>query len=598
MTTEQLPERQAELEAWLAEVFPPETPGASSPPGEPGHTGTTGLSDDAVVRRCESGANGPKFTRLFWGGDLSDYTDAQGHVDRSGADLALCNLLRFYSGDRAQVERLWGRSALGQRDKWHRADYRARTLDAAMAGDVYDPPLEVDLGPEQANSKTPTRDSNAPRRRSQGLTVDVATAILSRTRFARDAGGALYHYHGGVYRPGGERIVRARVKAVLNASDLLKLWKIRLADEVVEFIAVDAPTLWDRPPLDVVNVANGLLHLPSRTLSPHTPDHLTQVQLPVAYDPAAECPGWEAFLDAVFPADALAAGVPWEIAGDLIQPDRSHQKAILCVGEGGNGKSTYLSGLVAFVGRRNVSGVSLHRLEADRFAAARLVGKLANVCPDLPSTHLVGTSVFKAIVDGEGDAISAERKFRDAFDVVPFCRLVFSANWMPRSADSSHAFFRRWTVLPFSRTFEEGDPRRRRRAELSAELAEPAELSGLLNRALATLPALRQHGFTETPSMQQAWQEFREATDPVSVWLTQRTVGVADAVTPKQELLLTYNADAADAGRPPLTATAFGLAVKRHWPDVTDAQRIVANKLVWCWLGIGLRTTSTPGGAP
>jgi hypothetical protein len=32
---------------------------------------------------------------------------------------------------------------------------------------------------------------------------------------------------------------------------------------------------------------------------------------------------------------------------------------------------------------------------------SRLVGKLANICPDRPSHHLQGTSVFKAVVGGD-----------------------------------------------------------------------------------------------------------------------------------------------------------------------------------------------------
>jgi hypothetical protein len=91
-----------------------------------------------VLRRCrDNRKTGAHFDRL-WNGDLSDHGG-----DESAADLALCNYLRFYSGDRGQVERLWGNSALGRRDKWQRQDYRAWTLDKAMRGDVYTPPPPV-----------------------------------------------------------------------------------------------------------------------------------------------------------------------------------------------------------------------------------------------------------------------------------------------------------------------------------------------------------------------------------------------------------------------------------------------------------------------
>src|SRR4029434_3780586 len=97
--------------------------------------------------------------------------------------------------------------------------------------------------------------------------------------------------------------------------------------------------------------------------------------------------------------------------------------------------------------KTNSSALSLHKLESDRFAVARLYGKLANICPDLPSEHLAGTSIFKAITGG--DVITGEYKFKDSFDFVPIARLVFSANNPPRSQESSQGFFERWFVIPF-----------------------------------------------------------------------------------------------------------------------------------------------------
>src|SRR5439155_26952992 len=177
----------------------------------------------------------------------------------------------------------------------------------------------------------------------------------------------------------------------------------------------------------------------------------------------------------------------FEIVAHLMQSDTSIQKAVLLLGEGGNGKSTYLAALTAFLGKDNVSGLSLHCLESDRFAVGRLLGKLANIAADLPSEHLAGTDVFKQLTGG--DMVTGEFKYRDSFDFVPFARLIFSANHPPRSADGSAAFFDRWVVLPFERLFRD-TAAEIPRPVLDAFLAEPRELSGVLNRALDVLPAL------------------------------------------------------------------------------------------------------------
>jgi P4 family phage/plasmid primase-like protien len=272
----------------------------------------------------------------------------------------------------------------------------------------------------------------------------------------------------------------------------------------------------------------------------------------------------------------------------LMIPDTTLQKAILLLGEGANGKSTYLSAVRAFIGKQNTSSVSLQKLETNTFAAAQLVGKLANICPDLPSTHLESTSVFKAIVGG--DSINVERKNQQPFDVTLYARLVFSANHPPHSKDSSHAFFRRWVTLPFTRTFEEHEQKPRRILDMS--LNRPQELSGVLNRALAALPHLLNHGFEVSTSMLDAHNEFRRTTDPFSVWLERETVESNEAIVPIAMLRAKYNAVCRREGRPVMTDTGFGLAFKRIKPHIDKKQRTYAGELQWCYINVGLRDHS------
>lgn len=417
-----------------------------------------------------------------------------------------------------------------------------------------------------------------------GLVKRLADAIKSGEHFAQDSGGKLYRFTDGVYAPDGSIHVKRTVKRLLEEWNKSAKWTSHRSEEVVEYLRVDAPTLWECPPLNLVNVQNGILNVETERLLPHSPEHLCSVGLPVRYDPSATCPEWESFVEQVFPDDAQ--GLAWQIIAWLMRPDVSLQKAILLLGEGGNGKSTYLAGVTAFLGRSNVSAVSLHKLESDRFAVARLVGKLANICPDLPSSHLAGTSTFKALTGG--DTVLAEYKYLTSFEFVPFVRLVFSANHAPRSADASQAFFRRWHVVPFTRTFEGGEEIPR--PEMDARLASPGELSGVLNKALLALKQIQEcKGLMESPSMRAAGDEFRKATDPLAVWLESWTIEKREVFVTKKDLRSAYNSKAEAAGQPPMTETGFGLALRRLRPNLKEAQRTVAGKKEWVWLGLGLR---------
>jgi putative DNA primase/helicase len=116
-------ERQAELERVLDQYLPKQPPARASRPAQP-----VSLNDQELLEKAGRADNGPKFERL-WNGDTSGYDN-----DESRADLALCDLLAFWTGrDPDRIDRLFRSSGL-MRDKWERDDYRERTIETAIAG--------------------------------------------------------------------------------------------------------------------------------------------------------------------------------------------------------------------------------------------------------------------------------------------------------------------------------------------------------------------------------------------------------------------------------------------------------------------------------
>ena len=88
-------------------------------------------SDDELFAKIRKSNQANLFAGLFDLGDVSAYGG-----DESSADLALMNILAFWTGcDESRMERLFGLSALGQREKWKsRADYRRSTIARAVDG--------------------------------------------------------------------------------------------------------------------------------------------------------------------------------------------------------------------------------------------------------------------------------------------------------------------------------------------------------------------------------------------------------------------------------------------------------------------------------
>ena len=102
-------ERTTELAELHSRVFPKEP--AKPKPQQSSIT----LDDQEVIHKAENAKNGAKF-KVLWSGDIS------GYPSESEADLALCGILRFWTQDGAQIDRIFRGSGL-MRDKWDKVHY-------------------------------------------------------------------------------------------------------------------------------------------------------------------------------------------------------------------------------------------------------------------------------------------------------------------------------------------------------------------------------------------------------------------------------------------------------------------------------------------
>lgn len=399
-------------------------------------------------------------------------------------------------------------------------------------------------------------------------------AFLDRETPTATGGGLLYAYRNGCYQPAEEHIAH-RVHEVAGDA-----WTRHLAGEVIGNLRAAAQPLDDEPPLDRINLANGIYDLNTRSLQDHTPEYRSPIQLAVHYDENAECPTIQQWL--VDTLDDEVATLFVEIVGYLLTADNRMQRAIMFLGGSGGGKTTGLRIIEAMLGQANVSHVALQQLDEHRFAPAQLYGKLANIHADLPSRAVNGTSVFKCVTGN--DPIMAEHKGRDPFTFRAYARFVFSANEVPPTHDGTEAYFDRWTILPFSKKFRGKNNEDR---NLGAKLTTPAELSGLLNLALAAIHDLRHNGFTTGHAVTAEHERFRLDSDPVAAFLNERTTVdfLSDMRTSRRDLYSAYTDWAKDTGRRPLNAQRFTSRVREQHAGRIHETTVMGSRY---WNGIKL----------
>ena len=334
--------------------------------------------------------------------------------------------------------------------------------------------------------------------------------LWAEGRLLIGGGGALYRYEGGVYVRDGKEWVQDEVRRRLGE----EYRKTREA-EVLAWCRAHMEVPFNLQNIELINVSNGLLDWRTGTLRPHRPDHRSTVQLPVEWDHMATCPQIDNFL--VDAAPGLADFI-MEILGLLLIPETRFRKAILLFGPTGTGKSTMLDLIKALLGAANVSAIPLQALSDDRFKVAELYGKLANICSDIDYRASKSSGTFKQIVGGT-DTIVGERKFEHPFQFVPTSRLLFSANTAPASSDQTDAYFMRWLVLPFANKPAKED------RTLNERLTSPAELSGLLVKAVAGLQRLMARDkFDVPPASVAALKEYRETVDSVARFFRDEVV--------------------------------------------------------------------------
>ena len=413
----------------------------------------------------------------------------------------------------------------------------------------------------------------------------LGDAIMERHHL-KYAAERLWVYRAGVYHPNGEIIVKQEAHALLGETR-----HEGHIQETLRYIEVEtyAPSPEMNP--EIINLQNGRFSWRTKTMAPHTPEVFDIVQLPFAYDPSATCESFDRYCQTTF-CTIIPEQEPQihhdvinlihEVFGHCMAPDMRWEKTIMLLGDGENGKSVLLDTLTRLLGADHVSHVALQDLSENRFQSAELLGKLANIFADLDARALTSTTQFKMLTTG--DPITAERKHQHPFTFTNYAQMLFSANRMPPSHDRSYAFYRRWIIIPFTRTFKSKHDGRDSR--LREKLYQ--ELPGIFNQALGGLTRLyAQDGFTIPRLIQDALSAYQRDNDTVSAFAKECLESKDTGNITKQDLFRIYRRWCAIQGFKPVNQRELKKSLTQLFPKL-DEYRADSGKGPWEWVGIAL----------
>lgn len=446
------------------------------------------LSDDEVIYKAHHAKNGDVFAKL-WNGDSSAYKS------ESEADLALCNLLAFWtSKNPAQMDNLFRVSGL-YREKWDRpqsgSTYGAITIENAIAGtkESYADRKRSELRGAIGNIKS--TDSVRPADFSEvGQSQLFARVYKNQALFCSSMGWLVWNGSKweadeqkanclvmnitdeqlkecvGELKTSGELLD----KALLNEDELQiskAKSKQKQAREYLKFVntmrkggAIASvlrlsasllnikPEMLDSDPY-ILNTPKGMINLKTGELTP--PDPYKYCTKSTQYSPSdkgAEL--WNEFLDKISGGNIEMVEFLKQVAGMCAVGRVYMENLIIAIGDGGNGKSTFFNTLLAVMNDYGgtIDAEILTTRGKNRGAElANLKGKRVVVAAELEEGARLSSSVLKQIAST--DPIHAERKYKDPEDFIPSHSTILYTNHAPKVGSTDSGTWRRLIMLPF-----------------------------------------------------------------------------------------------------------------------------------------------------
>ncbi|MCH7648288.1 MAG: hypothetical protein IIA83_06755 [Thaumarchaeota archaeon] len=279
---------------------------------------------------------------------------------------------------------------------------------------------------------------------------------------------------------------------------------------------------------------NKTLNLDTLKLSDHNSEFLTTIKFSINYDSEARCPKFIKFLKDCLDSKSIISVIE-EMANILSFNHLNLEISAMWIGEGANGKSTFMKIIEGVLGKKNCSHVSIHAMQNQRFATSQLDGKSANIYADISNRELNNLGIFKQIVSGE--TIPAEKKNKNPFDLNAFAKHFFSANEMPDIKDNSDGVFRRIYVTMWENQFLAGV----NRIENLAEIILKEEKNGIFNLMLDNYKTIqRNKGFRYKQSIAEVRKIIKLESDKLLEFINETLVKEPNGYITKDKMYEIY----------------------------------------------------------
>ncbi|WP_406503931.1 phage/plasmid primase, P4 family [Streptomyces sp. NBC_01602] len=268
---------------------------------------------------------------------------------------------------------------------------------------------------------------------------------------------------------------------------------------------------WDAN-TDLLAVPNGVVNLRTGELLDGDPDQRITRAATVPYDPDAECPRWERFIEEIFPNDPDMPAYIQRLLGYGITGRTSEQCFAVLYGAGSNGKSVLLTVL------RKILGEHAATVPFDMFTttgakrggpdAELLVGARMALASETNRSAVLDSAAIKNATGGE--EVNVNPKYRDPYSFNPQALILLATNYKPSVKEQDTGTWRRIKLIPFNRYFSPDE----RDDNLHDTLA--AEYAGILAWLVRGAMDWYRTGLDDPASVRKAVDAYKDESDTLA----------------------------------------------------------------------------------
>jgi putative DNA primase/helicase len=490
------------------------------------HNNTVDMDIENLIHKAMTANNGEKFKTL-WHGHTS------GYPSESEADLALAQILAFWSDGNAQkIDLLFRKSGL-YRPKWDEPHYQ----DGKTYGEI----TVQKAVQSMAGRFQPMVKTSAVKNHLEFKNTDLGNA----ERLVHHFGDSIRYCHAwkswmiwdGIRWKMDEtdqikllakKVVRMMYDEARDMNDddkrraLIKHamsseseYRFRSMINLAQSEVAITPQEFDKNQY-LLNCNNGTIDLRTGRLLPHRKENFITKLAPVAFDEKAISPLWDKFLKKIMNNNPSMISFLQRAIGYSLTGDISEQCLFIFWGSGANGKSTFLNTIGNMLGdyaqQTPTETLMVKRQGALSNDVARLKGARFVTASEAEGSHTFAESLLKQMTGGE--QLSARFLYQETFSFYPSHKIFLGTNHKPDITNLDAGIWRRLNLVEFNITI----PEEERDKHLVNKLQE--EISGILNWAIKGCLDWQRHGLCMPEEVKKANAEYRNEMDIISDFIS------------------------------------------------------------------------------